>query len=81
MPRLEEAIPSEVNLWCDVKMVVKTGQPSNELLTYAENEQIDLICLGKHGAGAGLTLLFGSNTDHVLRHAQCPVLVAPPMNP
>ncbi len=79
MPRLEETIPGEVNLWCEVKMVVKAGLPANEVLNYAEKEQIDLICLGKHGAGAGFTLLFGSNTDHVLRHARCPVLVAPPL--
>jgi nucleotide-binding universal stress UspA family protein len=79
MPSLAETIPEEANLWCEVKMVVKTGQPANEVLTYAEKEQIDLICLGKHGAGAGFTLLFGSNTDQVLRDARCPVLVAPPL--
>ncbi len=76
---LEEAVPAEVRLWCEVRVVVKGGQPSDEVLAYAEKQQIDLICLGKHGKGAGLTLLFGSNTDRVLRHARCPVLVAPPL--
>jgi hypothetical protein len=61
MPSLAETIPGEVNLWCEVKLVVKAGLPSNEVRAYAEKEQIDLICLGKHGAGTGITLLFGSS--------------------
>jgi nucleotide-binding universal stress UspA family protein len=45
-------------------------------LTYAQNNEIDLIAMGAHGAGFGIHTLFGSNVDRVLRQARCPLLVA-----
>jgi hypothetical protein len=37
--------------------------------------------MGAKGAGFGLSALFGSNVDRVLRQAPCPVLVARPLRP
>lgn len=79
--QLQKAIPAEAHLWCQVKHTVSEGQPYREILTYAERNQIDLICLGAHGAGFGMRALFGSNVDRVLRQAPCPVLVARPLKP
>lgn len=79
--RLQKAIPAETHLWCQVKHGVSEGQPYREILNYAERNQIDLICLGAHGAGFGMRALFGSNVDRVLRQAPCPVLVARPLKP
>lgn len=79
--RLQKAVPAEAHLWCNVRHVVSEGQPYREILSYAENNQIDLICLGAHGAGFGMRTLFGSNVDRVLRQAPCPVLVARPLKP
>jgi nucleotide-binding universal stress UspA family protein len=50
----------------------------DEVLTYAQQQKIDLICLGARGSGWSLGKLFGSNVDRVLRQAPCPVLVARP---
>jgi nucleotide-binding universal stress UspA family protein len=75
---LHTAVPAEALLWCDVKQAVKEGKPYREVLTYAEEQKIDLICMGVRGTGFGLRALFGSNTDRVLRQAPCPVLVARP---
>lgn len=50
-----------------------------EVLTYAEEQEIDLICMGVRGVGFDLRALFGSNTDRVLRQAPCPVLIARPL--
>jgi nucleotide-binding universal stress UspA family protein len=58
---------------------VQYGRPYTEILTYAQNNEIDLIAMGAHGAGFGIHTLFGSNVDRVLRQAQCPLLVAHPM--
>lgn len=77
--RLQKAVPSEAHLWCSIKHAVSEGQPYREILNYAERNQIDLICLGAHGAGFGMLTLFGSNVDRVLRQAPCPVLVARPL--
>jgi len=79
--RLQKAIPTEAHLWCDVKHSVREGRAYREILSYAEKNEIDLICLGAHGAGFGMRALFGSNVDRVLRQAPCPVLVTRPLKP
>lgn len=79
--RLQRVIPAEVHLWCDVKTAVSEGHPYREILNYAEQNDIDLISVGAHGAGFGMRALFGSNVDRVLRQAPCPVLVARPLKP
>lgn len=77
--RLQRAIPKEVFLWCKIVTAVRCGQPSNEILAYAKEHEIDLICMGASGAGFSLDKLFGSTVDRVLRHAPCPVLVSRPL--
>ena len=79
--RLLRAVPSEAHLWCKIRHVVSEGHPYREILNYAEDNEIDLISLGAHGAGFGMKALFGSNVDRVLRQAPCPVLVARPLRP
>ena len=79
--RLQKAVPPETHLWCEVKHSVREGYPYREILNYAEKNEIDLICLGAHGAGFGMRALFGSNVDRVLRQAPCPVLVTRPLKP
>ena len=77
--RLQKAVPADAHLWCSIKHAVSEGQAYREILNYAARNQIDLICLGAHGAGFGMLTLFGSNVDRVLRQAPCPVLVARPL--
>ncbi len=77
--RLRQAMPKEVFLWCDIVATVRRGQPANEILAYAKEHEIDLICMGASGKGFSLEKLFGSTVDRVLRHAPCPVLVSRPM--
>ncbi len=76
--RLQSAVPAEAFLWCKVKQVVRQGKPYREILSYAEKEVIDLICMGVRGTGSGLRAILGEQTDRVLRRAPCPVLVARP---
>ncbi len=79
--RLQSAVPAETYLWCEVKNAIRNGQPYREILSYAEEQKIDLICLGVHGAGFAMRALFGSNADRVMRQAPCPVLIARPLKP
>ena len=79
--RLYNAVPAETHMWSEVKQVVSQGPPYREILAYAAENEIDLICIGASGAGFGLWALFGSNTDRVLRQAACPVLIARPLRP
>ena len=78
---LHQSVPSEAHLWCSVKQAVRSGQPYREILDYAEENEIDLVCLGVHGAGFAMRALFGSNADRVLRQSPCPILITRPLKP
>jgi nucleotide-binding universal stress UspA family protein len=79
--RLDNSIPREVRTRCDHKVAVREGPPYREILTYADEQDIDLICMGERGTGFGMKSLFGSNADRIIRQAGCPVLVARPLKP
>ena len=73
---LQSAVPKEAFLWCKVVNAVSCGKTYEEVLTYAKEHEIDLICMGASGTRFILGGIFGSNTDRVLRQAPCPVLIA-----
>lgn len=77
--QLQQVVPKETYVWCKIVTAVRSGQPAHEILTYAKEQEIDLICMGASGAGSTLDKLFSSTVDRVLRHAPCPVLVSRPM--
>src|SRR5204863_8297906 len=79
--RLQKPVMREAYLWCKVKHAVRWGRPYQEILAYAKEEKIDLVCMGANGKSFSLEGLFGSNVDRVLRQAPCPVLVAHPLRP
>ena len=64
----------------DVKLVVamRIGEARHKILEYAAEQDVDLIVLGRQGAGAVGKILFGNVTERVVRKADCPVLVIPP---
>ena len=79
--KLQWAVPAEVRAWCRIRQAVREGHPYREVLGYAEEQNIDLICMGASGTGFGMKALFGSNADRVLRQSPCPVLIARPLRP
>lgn len=79
--RLQNALPDEAGWWSTIVRAVRWGKPYQEVLAYAHEHQIDLICMGAKGGNFGLGALFGSNVDRVLRQSPCPVLVARPLRP
>jgi nucleotide-binding universal stress UspA family protein len=79
--KLQRAIPKEVFLWCPVTNAVRFGRPYQEVLAYAKEHSIDLICMGASETEFTVGALLGSNVDRVLRQAPCPVLVTRPVKP
>jgi nucleotide-binding universal stress UspA family protein len=77
--KLQRAIPKEAFLWCQVFNVVRCGKAHAEVLAYAKEHEVDLICIGASGNEWNLGKLFGSNVERVLRQAPCPVLVCRPI--
>lgn len=66
--------PSGLN----VSFLVWTGDPGESIVSAAEAEAADLIVVGTHGRGTIGRLILGSVSEHVVRNAPCPVLVARP---
>lgn len=63
-----------------LKIPVKTSvlegvSVTDELLSYAESHQVDLIVMGSRGLGGFKKLLLGSNASNVSQHSKCPVLI------
>ena len=79
--RLKSVVPADARQWCNIKQAVREGHPYREILAYAEEQDIDLICMGASGTGFGMRASFGSNADRVLRQAPCPVFIARPLRP
>jgi nucleotide-binding universal stress UspA family protein len=63
----ELGIPTAFLVW--------EGQPGEAIIDAAQAEVADLIVLGTHGRTGIDRSLFGSVSDHVIRHAPCPVVV------
>ena len=58
-----------------VDFLVWEGDPGEAILAAAAAEEADMIVVGSHGRGTVGRFLIGSVSDHVVRNAQCPVLV------
>lgn len=58
----------------EVKEVILEGNPGNEILNFAENNNIDLIVMGTLGKTGLDRFLMGSVAENVVRHAKVPVL-------
>jgi nucleotide-binding universal stress UspA family protein len=79
--RFNTILPPEALLGCQSRQVLREGLPYREILDYAEEQSIDLICLGASGSDYGMRTLFGSNADRVMRQAPCPMFIARPLRP
>jgi nucleotide-binding universal stress UspA family protein len=56
------------------KVVVRGISPADEILRYAEENDISLIVMGTCGRSALGRFFFGSTAEKVVRHSHCPVL-------
>jgi nucleotide-binding universal stress UspA family protein len=63
------------NVGVPVTFLVWTGDPGESIVAAAEAEEVDTVVVGAHGRGAIGRLLMGSVSEHVARHAPCPVLI------
>ena len=63
----------------DVDGYVYYERPVSAILDAARRHQVDLIVLSTHGRSGLGRVVYGSVADDVLRHAEVPVLLVPPM--
>jgi nucleotide-binding universal stress UspA family protein len=58
-----------------VKLEVKRGMPSREIMATAAEEKASVIVMGSHGKSNIKEMLMGSVSENVIKHAKVPVLV------
>lgn len=59
----------------NVRTIVRTGKPFQEILATAEEAGIDLIVIATHGHTGVEHLIFGGTAEKVVKRAHCPVLI------
>jgi nucleotide-binding universal stress UspA family protein len=57
-----------------VGTTIREGVPAQTIIAFAQSMDAELIVMGTHGHTGLAHTLMGSVTEHVLRHAACPVL-------
>lgn len=75
---LEELIRHEIGVRVRASSVVRTGNPSQEILAEADERNVDLIVMATHGHSGVEHMLFGSTAERIVRKARCPVLTIRP---
>ena len=58
-----------------VKLYLRYGNISKQIVDVAEKEDVKLIVMGAHGKGLLTEILLGSVSTDVIRNASCPVLI------
>jgi len=80
-------IADEFTDWCQAVRTVgveewtpelRHGTPVDTLLRVADEQEADLIVVGRHGSGQRPELLLGSTAHQVAERATCAVLIVPP---
>jgi nucleotide-binding universal stress UspA family protein len=56
-------------------ILVKTGQPVQEILDRAKSPNFDIVIMGTHGQGLLADAMMGSTARRVVRRSEIPVLV------
>lgn len=56
---------------------IETGSPENRVCSYAQERSADVIVTSTHGRTGFQHVLIGSTAEHIVRYAECPVLVVP----
>lgn len=57
---------------------VLEGEPSDEIVAYCDQHDVELLVIGSHGARGFIRDWLGGVTYQVMKKAECPVLVVKP---
>jgi universal stress protein A len=71
---LEKLFVDEMRGYEAIERIVLKGTPYEEIVTYVEEQNIDMVVIGTHGRKGIDRMIFGSTAEQVIRNAPCPVL-------
>ena len=72
---LQKALEAVGEIPGEVHTEVLEGSPAEAILDVANTRKVDLIVMGSRGFGRLKGLLIGSQSQKVVQHAPCPVLI------
>jgi nucleotide-binding universal stress UspA family protein len=72
-----EAVEEQVSSEVETVTSVEPGIPHREIISYSEDNDIDLICMATHGRSGLDRILIGSVTEKVTRKSKVPVMTVP----
>jgi nucleotide-binding universal stress UspA family protein len=72
---LENAAARAAAAGVQIRTRLATGDPAREICAYARQVDARLIAVGTRGYGSVASLLLGSVSNAIIRHAPCPVMV------
>ena len=70
---LEKIVPARAGVNCKHHCVI--GTPEEEIVSFASENECELIVMASHGRTGLSRLLMGSVAESVMRKASCPVLI------
>ena len=68
-----EKIPQEIKVISEVKI----GNPSDKIIEFAQEKNIDLIVMATHGRTGLSRIMIGSVTEKTIRESNIPTLTIP----
>ena len=80
MAETEAAIKAVLPTTATIDQRTEMGDPAAMICSVARDLGVDVIVVGSHGKGFLSRVLLGSVSEHVTRHAPCPVLVVRPQS-
>lgn len=72
---LQQALEAVGEIPGEVHTEILEGSPAEAILDVANTRKVDLIVMGSRGIGRLKGLLIGSQSQKVVQHAACPVLI------
>ena len=72
--RLKTIIPVEEREGLDWETNIRSGNPAEEVIRYARENDVDMIVMGTAGHSGIERMMFGSTAEKVLRSAHCAVV-------
>jgi len=72
---LEDTAKKLIEIGIKVEQDIKIGNPFINISSELEDEGLDFVIMGSKGVSGIEEILIGSNTEKVVRHAKCPVIV------
>ncbi len=74
LKEMDKTCRAIINSLPNVEKVVLHGIPYEEIIDYAEKENIDMITIGTYGRSGLERFIFGSTAERVVRKAPCAVV-------